>query len=104
MSESRRYKCEGCGMARPCIVETNQEPSKISIPIEDLKCVLDETNQTGYRWVEINNSEAELQAKLLEQREACANKAKIKFSTAPDTYQQRVIDKDSILNATIEEG
>jgi len=52
----------------------------------------------------IHDSEAELQAKLLEQREACANKAKIKFSTAPDTYQQRVIDKDSILNATIEEG
>jgi hypothetical protein len=34
-------------------VETNQEPSNISIPIEDLKCILDETNQTSYHWVEV---------------------------------------------------
>lgn len=52
-TEKRRYKCEGCGPARPCFVETNQEPSMISIPIEDLRCVLDETNQTGYHWEEV---------------------------------------------------
>lgn len=53
-TEKRKYKCEGCGPARPCFVETNQEPSMTQIPIEDLKCVLDETNQTGYHWVEVS--------------------------------------------------
>lgn len=52
-TEKRKYKCEGCGSARPCYVETNQEPSNISIPIEDLRCILDETNQTSFKWVEI---------------------------------------------------
>ena len=52
-TENRRYKCEGCGESRPCFVETNQEPSTISLPIEDLRCVLDETNQAGYEWAEI---------------------------------------------------
>ena len=55
--ETRRYKCEGCGTARPCFVETNQEPSRITIPIEDLRCVLDATNQTGFNWVEESTDE-----------------------------------------------
>lgn len=50
-TEKRMYKCEGCGISRPCYVETNQEPSNISLPIEDLRCVLDETNQS-YSWAE----------------------------------------------------
>lgn len=52
-TEKRVYKCEGCGVSRPCYVETNQETSCISMPIEHLKCILDETNQTGYSWVEV---------------------------------------------------
>lgn len=52
-TEKRKYKCEGCGKDRPCYVETNQEPSDISIPIEDLKCILDATNQTSYHWEEV---------------------------------------------------
>jgi len=51
-TEIRKYKCIGCGIERPCYVETNQEQSVISFPIEDLKCILDETNQS-YSWVEI---------------------------------------------------
>lgn len=49
-SKSVKYKCVGCGPARPCYVETNQEPSTISCFKEELKCILDETNQTGYQW------------------------------------------------------
>jgi hypothetical protein len=56
-TEKRKYKCEGCGVDRPCYVETNQEPSNISIPIEDLKCILDETNQTGYNWKELQDEQ-----------------------------------------------
>jgi hypothetical protein len=52
-TEKRKYKCEGCGESRPCYVETNQEPSNICIPIEDLKCILDETNQAGFHWEEV---------------------------------------------------
>jgi hypothetical protein len=55
-AEKRKYRCDGCGVSRPCFVETNQEPSNIAIPIEDLRCVLDETNQTGYHWVEIEST------------------------------------------------
>jgi hypothetical protein len=51
--EKRKFKCEGCGKDRPCFVETNQEPSTLSTPDEDLKCILDETNQTSYDWVEV---------------------------------------------------
>lgn len=52
-TEKRKYKCDGCGPDRLCFVETNQEPSNISYPVEDLRCILDETNQTSYRWEEI---------------------------------------------------
>jgi hypothetical protein len=59
MSEviKRKFKCEGCGIDRPCIVTTNQEESIHPI-IEDLNCILDKTNQTGYSW-EALESEAE---------------------------------------------
>ncbi len=52
--EKRKYRCNGCGESRPCYVETNQEPSAITETIEDLKCILDETNQTSYFWTEVN--------------------------------------------------
>jgi len=55
-TEKRKYKCEGCGESRPCYVETNQEPSNITEIIEDLKCILDETNQTSYFWVEVTDT------------------------------------------------
>ncbi len=55
-TEKRKYKCEGCGEYRPCYVETNQEPSDITVTIEDLKCILDETNQTSYFWTEVANT------------------------------------------------
>jgi len=54
--EKRTYKCEGCGKDRPCIVQVNQEPSPVVIHEEDLKCILDETNQTSYKWFEIPNT------------------------------------------------
>ena len=48
----RKFKCEGCGEDRPCIVETNH-PRDHMLGTEDLSCVLDETNQTGFYWKEI---------------------------------------------------
>ena len=52
--EKRKFKCTGCGEDRPCILEANQEPSICSdMVVDDLKCVLDATNQTSYNWVEI---------------------------------------------------
>jgi hypothetical protein len=54
--EKRKYKCEGCGASRPCFVETNQKSGCIFVVIEDLRCILDETNQTGYDWVEITDT------------------------------------------------
>ena len=54
-TEKRKFKCEGCGKSRPCYIETNQEKTNFSsLVIEDLKCILDETNQTSFNWVEIN--------------------------------------------------
>lgn len=51
----RKFKCTGCGEDRPCLVETNQEKDEISFydQAEDLKCILDPTNQTSYNWKEI---------------------------------------------------
>lgn len=51
--QKRKFKCTGCGESRPCFLETNQESNNIMDVIEDLKCVLDETNQTSYNWQEI---------------------------------------------------
>ena len=64
-NEKRKYKCEGCGSNRPCFAETNQEPSTISIHIEDLKCILDETNQS-YFWVEVTDTRTSLKDELIE--------------------------------------
>ena len=53
MSEikTRKYVCMGCGKDRPCFVETNQEDSEFRyFEIEELKCILDSTNQTSYNW------------------------------------------------------
>ena len=50
----RKFKCNGCGDERQCVLETNQEEKPFDyMVIEELKCVLDETNQTSYNWVEI---------------------------------------------------
>ena len=50
MIKKLRFVCFGCGKDRPCFVESNQEPSSVVEPLEDLRCVLDETNKTGYNW------------------------------------------------------
>ena len=54
----RKFKCTGCGDGRPCILETNQGRKEIPFydAIDDLKCVLDETNQTSYNWKETHES------------------------------------------------
>ena len=54
---TRKFKCTGCGDDRPCILETNQQKDEIAFydEVEDLKCVLDSTNQTSYNWKEIIN-------------------------------------------------
>lgn len=50
----KKYKCIGCGESRPCFVETNQvENDGTWFEIDELKCILDETNQTSYNWKEI---------------------------------------------------
>ena len=49
-----KFKCNGCGDDRPCYLEVNQEQTTWQT-IEELKCVLDGTNQTSYNWVEINH-------------------------------------------------
>ena len=55
----RKFKCTGCGDDRPCLLETNQEKGEIAFydHAEDLKCVLDSTNQTSYNWKEINDED-----------------------------------------------
>lgn len=50
----RKFKCNGCGEGRPCFIESNQYPTISDCDIvENLKCILDETNQTSYNWVEV---------------------------------------------------
>ena len=53
----RKFKCTGCGVDRPCFLETNQETNPLDavddLFTEDLKCVLDSTNQTSYNWEEV---------------------------------------------------
>lgn len=53
----RKFICNGCGKDRPCMLETNQEINSLSFDdqLEDLKCVLDETNQS-HDWKEIVSS------------------------------------------------
>jgi hypothetical protein len=62
MSEikTRRFKCTGCGEARPCYLTTNQEKGEIEFydHTENLKCVLDETNQTAPNWQEVQGEDS----------------------------------------------
>lgn len=53
--KTKKFKCNGCGEDRPCFVETNQEENSLGIDfqIEELKCILDETNQTSYNWEQL---------------------------------------------------
>ena len=56
----RIFKCTGCGESRPCYYERNQEHNELDGLIfssDDLKCVSDETNATGYKWEEIDLSQ-----------------------------------------------
>lgn len=54
MSETKKFKCTGCGEDRPCLVETNQGPNESAEDIiEEFKCILDSTNQTSFNWVEV---------------------------------------------------
>lgn len=56
-TKTRKYRCNGCGEDRPCYLTTNQEPHTLDyMQIYDLKCVLDETNQTSYNWEEIETN------------------------------------------------
>jgi hypothetical protein len=58
--KKRKFKCIGCGEDIPCYLETNQEPHTLDyMLIDDLKCVLDDTNQTSYDWCEIYDGEEE---------------------------------------------
>lgn len=58
MITKKKFKCTGCGSKRPCFVETNQEEHPFyDLTIDDLKCILDETNQTSYNWEEIKCDE-----------------------------------------------
>lgn len=57
-TKKRKFVCDGCGKGRECYLETNQEPHNNGLDdydlfTEDLKCVLDSTNQTSYNWKEI---------------------------------------------------
>ena len=47
MKNKKSLVCYGCGKARPCFVEINKD---INDPIEYLRCILDDTNRTGYKW------------------------------------------------------
>jgi hypothetical protein len=55
MIVKRKFKCTGCGDDRPCFLETNEDKNVFAFydKTEDLKCVLDATNQTSYNWEEI---------------------------------------------------
>lgn len=50
MIKKLHFVCYGCGKDRPCYVETNQEERGLGDPLEDFKCIRDETNQTSYNW------------------------------------------------------
>ena len=52
----RKYKCTGCGVDRPCVIETNQCKTGAFFldEIDNLKCILDPTNQTSFNWCELD--------------------------------------------------
>ena len=90
--EKRKYKCNGCGEDRPCYVETNQEPSAITDVIEDLKCILDETNQTSYFWVEIYNTDKEIKT----YKKALQDIVDVNGCTGEDSYVMRDYAKEAL--------
>lgn len=53
--KKRVFKCTGCGEDRPCILETNEDEDAYAFydHTEDLKCILDPTNQTSFNWEQI---------------------------------------------------
>jgi len=55
----RKFKCIGCGKDRPCYLEVNQEPNKLFdyMLIDELRCVLDITNQTSFNWSELTKKD-----------------------------------------------
>ena len=60
--KTRVFKCTGCGDDKPCTLKINQEPYNHGLTdndllTEDLKCVLDSTNQTSYAWEEVFKDE-----------------------------------------------
>ena len=57
MIVKRKFKCTGCGEDRPCLLEANDEQNIMIDVIDDLRCVLDSTNQTSYNWKEINDKD-----------------------------------------------
>lgn len=58
--KTRKYRCNGCGEDRPCYLTTNQEPHTLDyMQIDDLKCVLDATNQTSFNWKEVEANGAD---------------------------------------------
>lgn len=61
-TKKRKFACDGCGKGRECYLETNQEPHNNGLDdydlfTEDLKCVLDSTNQTSYNWKEVESDD-----------------------------------------------
>ncbi len=51
---NKKFICTGCGIDRLCYLETNQENDSSKDIIEDLKCILDNTNQTSFNWKEVS--------------------------------------------------
>lgn len=51
--ETRKFKCTGCGEARPCYLEVTEQQFYDNNMINNLKCVVDDTNSTGFNWEEV---------------------------------------------------
>jgi hypothetical protein len=51
--KTRKFKCNGCGEKRPCHLEVTEQDYYDHDMLDNLKCVVDETNQTGFNWVEL---------------------------------------------------
>ena len=66
--KTRKFKCIGCGEDRPCIIEVNQEVNEAFdyMLVDDLKCMLDETNQTSFNWTEIEANDVQQRELLID--------------------------------------
>lgn len=53
-TEKRIFKCIGCGESRSCLIKTEQEMSPYFEEKEQLKCILDDTNQS-FEWIEVDD-------------------------------------------------